>query len=356
MGINLALSILPTLLLPVFGTLVDRLLVRVPLLLGNLLRAALQLGVGWLALRGPVPLEALHAAALVGGLLGAFYSPASLSVTPRLVPKEQWQQAGGLMQGSTQLMQTAGMALGGIIVARFGSAAALLADGAAFLLFSFLLLGVRFPAQAAAQKESFQTAFLAGLDYLRRRPFMAAMPVMAFVVNTCFIPLEMLVPKRMVALGAGAGGFGLFFALNVAGMALGSFANAALKEKAAPEKASLQGLVGMSVLLCLLALTTTPLQMQLVSLGIGLCNGYLQVGLRVLFQRHVETAFLGRVGSLLNMAGLAGQPIVLMLLSPFADRVPASVFFLLFGVFSFLGAAHWRYALGLASKPTTAPA
>ncbi|MHA0041609.1 hypothetical protein [Deinococcus sp. PEB2-63] len=62
MGVNLALALLPGLLSPLFGTLVDRLPLKVPLILGNVLRGALQLTVGLLALRGHVPLELIYAA------------------------------------------------------------------------------------------------------------------------------------------------------------------------------------------------------------------------------------------------------------------------------------------------------
>jgi len=48
MGINLALALLS----PLFGTMIDRLPVKLPLIAGNLLRAALQLGVGCWTLQG----------------------------------------------------------------------------------------------------------------------------------------------------------------------------------------------------------------------------------------------------------------------------------------------------------------
>ena len=99
MGVNLALALLPGLLSPLFGTLVDRLPLRLPLMAGNLLRGGLQLGIGLAALRGEVPLEAIYAASFLTGVIGAFYGPASMGVTPRLVPQRELQRAAGLMQG-----------------------------------------------------------------------------------------------------------------------------------------------------------------------------------------------------------------------------------------------------------------
>lgn len=82
MGVNLALSILPCLLTPLAGTLVDRLPPKVPLILCDLLRGALLGGVGLWALSGSVSLLALNALALLLGLIGAFYEPAQGTLIP----------------------------------------------------------------------------------------------------------------------------------------------------------------------------------------------------------------------------------------------------------------------------------
>ena len=139
MGINLALALLPAPLSPLFATMIDRLPVKLPLIAWNLLRAALQLGVGFWALQGKVPIEVLHGAALLTGLVGAFYGPASMGVTPRLVPPSQLQRAGGLMQGVGQTMQMVGLVGGGVLISQVGSAPALLLDGLSFLLFGAML-------------------------------------------------------------------------------------------------------------------------------------------------------------------------------------------------------------------------
>jgi len=68
MGVTLALTLLPALLAPLFGTLIDRLPILPPLLVSNLLRAAVQLGVGFAVLNGAVPISVLNVLALVGGL------------------------------------------------------------------------------------------------------------------------------------------------------------------------------------------------------------------------------------------------------------------------------------------------
>lgn len=357
MGVNLALSLLPALLSPLFGTLVDRLPVKLPLVVGNLLRAAMQLGVGLAALRGHVPLEVLNAVAFLTGLVGAFYGPASMGVTPRLVPPAELQRAGGLMQGAAQTMNMVGLVGGGLFVAHLGSGAALVFDGATFLLFGLLLTLVRFPAQqVTAAAETFWQSFAGGARYVRGSAMLVGLPLIALLLNAAFAPLEMLLPGRMIALGAGAAGYGLFWGLNLAGMALGSFGIAWLGERVNPRRLSVLGLAGMGAVVAALSLAGAPGPMYVLAFLMGLANAMTNLSISVLFQKRVDPAYYGRVGSLLGMVGMAGQPLTLLLLAPVADRVPISLVFVVAGVVTLLGAVVWEAVLRREPAPTPPPA
>lgn len=363
MGVNLALALLPALLSPLFGTLVDRLPLRGPLVAGNLLRGGLQLGIGLWALEGHVPLAAIYAASFLTGLVGAFYGPAAMGVTPRLVPASSLQRAAGLMQGSAQTMQLVGLIGGGMLVGTLGSAPALIFDGVTFLVFAALLLLVRLPArERSGPPTTFGADFRAGVAYARRSPITVGLPLLAFVLNALFAPLEMLLPGRMTALGAGAQGYGLFFGLLLAGLAVGSFGLAALGERVDVRRLSVWGLVGMGALTAALALSQTPGQMYVLAALSGLFNAATNVSIGVIFQKRIDPAYYGRVGSLLNMVGMAGQPLALLLLAPVADRVPISVVFGLGGVLTVVAAGIWAGLLRRdgplsgGQPPVTAPA
>ncbi|GGL12212.1 MFS transporter [Deinococcus radiotolerans] len=346
MGVNLALALLPGLLSPVFGTLVDRLPLKIPLILGNVLRGALQLTVGLLALRGPVPLELIYAASFLTGLIGAFYSPAAVGVTPRLVPRAQLQRATGLMQGSTQVMQLAGLVGGGALIGVLGSAPALLIDGSGFLIFAALTALVQLPTRGAApQGERFWTAFRAGFDYARRSPLTLGLPVLTFFLNAAFAPMEMLMPARMTALGAGAQGFGLFFGLLLGGLAAGSFGMAALGDRVDARRLSAPAFAALGVTVLLLSLTQTPAQMYALAFVMGLVNAALNLSISMIFQKRVDPAYYGRVGSLLGMVSTAGMPLAMLLLAPVADHVTVSAVFAVAGTLTLLAAAGWHALL-----------
>lgn len=348
MGLNLALALLPALAQPLMGALVDRWPLRPPLVLGNLLRGLLQLGVGWAALRGEVPLELIYTASFLTGLIGAFYLPATQGLTARLVPPTDLARATGLMQGTTQTMTMLGFVGGGALVALLGRAQALLLDGASFLVFAALLLFVRFPARAPKPPgETFWQTFRAGLDYVRASRVLIALPLVSMLVNASFAPFEMLLPKRMLALGAGEAGFGLFFGLLLGGIALGSFGLAALGNRVPPGPASVWGLLGMGLGAVALALTTTPLAMYAVSGFMGLACALCNFGIGLIFQQRVRPDYFGRVGSLVGTVSVAGMPLTLLLLAPIADRLDLSNVFAVSGMITVAGALVWGALLRL---------
>ena len=343
LGLNLAFTLLPSLFSPLFGTFVDRLPIRVPLIVLNLLRAGSQLGVGWLATQHQMSVEMLHVAAIFNGMVAAFYAPASMGITPRLVPVQRRAQAVGVMQGSAQVMQLFGLVGGGVLVNHFGSGPSLIADGVTSLLFSLLLLFVNIPPRTVGTiRTSFRLDFLSGLRYVRSSPVLMLLPLQAFFINAALAPLEMLLPARMQALGVGASGFGLFLGFLTGGMAGGSLFLATLGQRVQFKTTGTFGFISTGSLFLLLALTTTPVQMYALAACCGVALSVLTVSMSLTFQTLVHQDYYGRVGSLLNTFGTIGIPVTLLALAPIADQMPLHLVFSLCG-FLFLGSAcTWR--------------
>ena len=359
MGVTLALTLLPALLAPLFGTLVDRLPILPPLLVSNLLRAALQLGVGFAVLNGTVPISVLNVLALVGGLATAFYTVAVMGVTARLVPTSQRQRAIGLIQGSSQAMTLLGLVGGGLLISQVGSGAALIFDGVTFVVFALLLPLVRFPARGPKKvRGGFWTEFGEGLRYAASSPVIWGLPLVALFVNAALVPMELLLPKRMLALGAGAAGYGLFFGLLEAGMIVGSLGMAWLNDRVAVRQGSVYGLCGMGLCILALASTQTTTPMYALAVVLGFFGAVGNISVMGIFQGRVAPEYYGRVGSLLNMVGTAGQPLTLLALAPVADHVSVALIFAVAGGVTLLGAAGWSVLLRAerASVPPVLPA
>jgi DHA3 family macrolide efflux protein-like MFS transporter len=346
MGVTLALGLLPTLLSPFAGTLVDRLPLRGPLLLGNLLRMALQLGVGFLALHGEVHLSVLNTVAFLNGLIGVLYSPASMSVLPGLVPKQQLTRATGLMGSAGQTASLLGLVGGGVLVGAAGSAPSLLLDGLSFGMMAVLLLYVRLPErQPKVVPSGFWTDLKEGLQYVRSSLLLSLLPLLALFINASLAPMEMLLPRRMLQLGVGAAGFGTFFALLTAGMLASSVAIAVLNDRVKSRQISALGLLGLALSLLLLALSRETWQLWSLALLTGITVGLTNTGIGVLFATLIRPEFRGRVASLLGMLGNLGQPLTLLALAPLADRVSVNLIFGVAGGVTLLAALTWTLVL-----------
>ncbi|MHA0041606.1 hypothetical protein [Deinococcus sp. PEB2-63] len=103
----------------------------------------------------------------------------------------------------------------------------------------------------------------------------------------------------------------------------------------------------------LLSLTQTPAQMYVLAFVMGLVNAALNLSISMIFQKRVDPAYYGRVGSLLGMVSMAGMPLAMLLLAPVADRVPVSTVFAAAGSLTLLAAVGWAALLRRDHAPPT---
>jgi DHA3 family macrolide efflux protein-like MFS transporter len=181
-------------------------------------------------------------------------------------------------------------------------------------------------------------------------------PVMALFINASFAPIMMLMPKRMLDLGAGAQGFALMEGLITAGMVVGGALVAWLGARFRPAAGVSLGLFGVSVVMAGFALTGTFLPILALSVGMGLGLAATNTGFGVLLPRLVEPEFRGRVFGLLGMVGQIGMPLTLLALAPFADRLPLPVIFSVASVVTALAALVWTVGGRERSAPSVGAA
>lgn len=345
MAQTLALSLLPNLLLPLAGTLVDRWPLKLPLIATSLVQGVLQLTVGGLALTwGEVPLWAINVAALLGGLAAAFESPAGNAALPALVPEAELTRANGLIGGLGQAMTLLGTLAGGVLVVRWSPAGAMALDGVSFLVFALLLLGVRLPGKISSQvPESLWADFKSGLALMRRSPLLSMIPVLALLLNGGLAPVMVVLPKLMQTLGPGAQGYGIYLALESGGMLLAGGLCAWLGGRLALRRAMSAGFA--LTALAYAGMWLAPVMPVLLgcALVLGLGFGLINVPAVSLIQQLVPASYLGRVFSVLNAAGALGMPLVLIAISPFVDRLPVGVWFLISGATQGLGLLGWLW-------------
>lgn len=150
MALTLACTLLPNLLMPLAGALVDRWNLKPPIVVSDLVRGALQLAVGGAALLwGDVPLALINSAAVLTGLAGLFASPASSAAVPLLVPAASVARANALIGSVGRGAWLLGTLAGGWLVTRWSPPLAIVADGLSFLIMAALMGLVNLPVRAA---------------------------------------------------------------------------------------------------------------------------------------------------------------------------------------------------------------
>lgn len=357
-ALTLAFALLPGVLSPLAGALIDRVHLKIPLVVSDALRGALQLGLALAALSGAASVELVYAVAFLGGLIGVFVMPAASSAVPMLVPGEHLQRANGLMGSVVQGMGLLGLLLGGVLVGAVGPVPALLAAAASYLIMALAVgLLVQFPArvrEAGAAEQGLWGDIASGLRLMRASRLLTTVPLIALLLNAAFAPLQALLPVVMERAGYGAQGYGTLMASVSGGMVLAGLLFAVAGSRLAP-----RATVAVSFALsagALLVMAALPpfwgylLAAVVLGLGFGLTN----TPLLTLIGRQVPPSHLGRVFSVLGMAATLGMPLTLLLIAPLADRYPAGWFFGATAGVMLLMIPLWLWAAGSADEPAAA--
>ncbi|MBZ9751369.1 MFS transporter [Deinococcus sp. HMF7604] len=346
MAVTLACTLLPNLLMPLAGTLVDRWPLKVSLLAANLLRGALQLGVGGAALMlGEVPLWLVNTAALLTGLAGLLAEPASSAAVPALVAPAQLARANGLLGSVGRGAWLLGTLAGGWLVIAWSPPVAILADGTSFLVMAALLAWVTLPGRPApaGPHPGLWADLGAGLRVMGQSRLLVLAPVIALLLNASLAPVTAILPKLFGALGASATGYSLFLALESAGLLAAGLLVVQLSERAAPSRLISAGLLLTAVTYAALWLwpVTGVLLPGAATLGFGF--GLSNIAFQTLLQGQVPQAYLGRVFGVLGMVSRLGMPLSLLLVSPLLDRLPLGLWFGLAALAQGLGWLLWRW-------------
>ena len=172
--------------LPVFlaslpaGALADAVDRRRLLLLTQSWMLAVATVLGVLTLAGKITPYSLLLCTFLMGIGDAMNGPAWAAITPEVVSKAELPAALGLNSAGYNVARAIGPALGGLIVAIFGSGHAFLLNAASFVaVISVLYRWRRLPRQSMLPAERVVSAIGTGLRYVRHAP-----PVRAVLIRT----------------------------------------------------------------------------------------------------------------------------------------------------------------------------
>jgi predicted MFS family arabinose efflux permease len=322
----LAARLIPALLFTLLGgVIVDRFPRRTALLASDAAQGAAATAITILAATHNVNLVGLVLMALVFGLGDAVFFPASMAITPELVPGGQLVGASALNQTSTQLARVLiGPAAGGIIVGFLGTAWGFGIDAASFAVSVAALVMMR-GGQAPPDRESSSpiAEFREGLRFLFSERWLWTTELGASVGNfVAFSPLGALVPLLVKQVLDGNGiALGLILAAGGLG---GVLASVLLGHRDPPRRRLLAlwigwGLSGAGVLgLGLVPNLWLAGGVAFVTYGL---DAYGSVLYDPLIQQGVPAELLGRVASVNYVLSFALSPLGLVAAGALAEAI-----------------------------------
>ncbi|MCC5614794.1 MFS transporter [Nostoc sp. CHAB 5836] len=141
LGTVLMSAAIPRAVLMLFGGVVsDRFSPRLVMLVSNALRGLIIILFATIVALKVIQLWHLYFFAASFGIFDGFFIPASKSIIPSLVSKEQLIASNTLSQGTSQLILLIGPALGGLLIATAGIEVAFIIDGITFAITTITLL------------------------------------------------------------------------------------------------------------------------------------------------------------------------------------------------------------------------
>jgi MFS family permease len=303
-GGALVARLLPTIASPLAGVLADRVDRRVVLVASDLARAVLVLGLVFAR-----DLATIYVLVFLMGLARTVFNPTVRAAFPSVVGGGDLTRANALIGGTFGVSETAGPALGGLLVATVGVDAAFVLDAATYLV-SAALLSLTPLAQPQREEDGagFGEDLKAGFTYLAGARVPLAIVLGAFLTVLTInitIPAEVFLAKETFKVGNA--GYGLLVGLYGGGMVLGSALMAALGDRV-----RLLPFYFVGVFVSALALVGVGLSPAFVfALGAlvvaGITNGTENVTTDTILQKRVSEAFLGRVFSVRFLGFSVGE-------------------------------------------------
>jgi MFS family permease len=309
------------------GVAADRFPKRAVLVGVEVVRTAVSVLTGVLALAGALQLWQLAGLAFAVGAAGGFYYPTWSAVVPTLLPADELLAANGV-EGMLRPLaqQAAGPALAGLLVAAFSPQVALIGAGVGYAVALVPLVAMRAVARAGPGDErapSVRRQLAEGFTYLFRTGWLfATLAFATLYVLVVMGPIEVLLPFAIRdRVGAGPGALSLVLAAYGVGSAAGALlvASARLPRRYLTVMLLCWGLGALP--LAAFGLSTVLWVMVVASFVVGITDAAAMVIWGTLLQRRVPTHLLGRVSSLDFFVSLALMPVSMALAGPVGERI-----------------------------------
>lgn len=319
LGIYHFLALLPPVLLgPFGGAVVDAFSRRRVLVLSDLFRGAIMLGLSAILWFRPGSVGLLLVLTFLGGFAHALFVPGARAILAELVAPPRLRRANALRTGITQVANLSGNAIGGIAYVALGLPLLLLVNGVSFVASALQETRIR-PEQEPPPRRASPRALLKdaaeGLRYVGRHPGLRALTVAGSAVQFITPPLVLSLPFVVADLLGLPGRFlGYYFALMLAGGITGFVL---LSVVDLGHRGEYRGFLAALVLFALAVATggffLSPEILAGVLFIAGLSIGVATVLVHTVIQRSVGSGHQGRVFAIVEMLAGSSAPLAYLL-------------------------------------------
>jgi DHA3 family macrolide efflux protein-like MFS transporter len=325
-GAVLMVTAIPTLFVGLFaGVFVDRFDKKRILLLANLLRGFIVLGiplsyVTLMPANQDLFVFSLYALIFISATVRQFFDPAWESVLPEIATEEELTQANSFLAVSSFGSTAVGFAAAGFLASTGNPLLAFYIDAATYFVAFALLLPIVVKKRVAAEDEEPTSVGVvvenlkSGASYMWRTPILRSIFLTGAPVFLSFgLWNVLLLPMAIRVLGGTEFEYGLQEGLTSVGFVVGSFLFAKIGDRLAEGTWVVASTVAMGVFGALYGLSPT-MAVAIVMVSItGFLNAPQSIARRLLLQRHIPRELRGRVFSamyvsrdVLFLLGMAG--------------------------------------------------
>jgi MFS family permease len=309
------------------GVLSDRIDRRLVMLAADVGRAVVIAVLAVLAFTGHLTFWELVVLVAVYGVGTAFFTPAFDAIVPDIVPGRDLAAANSLDQFVRPIaLRLAGPAVGGWLVAAFGTGVAFAVDAASFGASTLALLAMRPPPHPRSEHvESTVRAVKEGLRFVRSRVWLWGTLISAAFAYLAFLgPAEVLLPYVVKNdLEGSAGDLGLVFAAG----GVGAIGSALLMGQRGHPRRDVTFMYATWTIATLAVagygLATASWQLMVACLLFNALETAGTIVWATIKQRHVPASMLGRVSSLDWLISIGLLPLSFALTAPIAGLVGA---------------------------------
>ena len=329
-GLTVLLAILPGLALsPAVGALLDRQGRLRLMVIDYALTAVLMSTIVVLSVNHRLPPPLLLALVAILAVSNIMSITGARSLFPLMLPRTLWDRANGLDTSSYSLMAIIGPAIAGLVVARFGPEAGLLAIAVVAGLAGLSLVAVDEPLARVTAANSLIGDARAALRYVLQNQSLRGLAITLFVANLGFGVLPVGIPVLVLRhLHGSAATVGQVFAVfGVSGLVSGLLIGRLNSE--GRERLLIAGCLAIQVpALAMLAFASSLPVVFATGVIAGLAGSAINVGIFALRQRRTDPAWFGRAFAVSMSLNIAGQPVGSALFGPLLEHSIALPFLL----------------------------